>query len=149
MFKRSMVFLITSLSLSSFAYAQEKYTVSGEVIFPKKADIYMELRTQEEAEKDRTPSPPRFIILKLSYGHQKAKRALFEFVDVPKGTYCIRAFQDIYKNGKLDIIWGLGLPKPEEPNGFYKPAWPPDWNKMKFDVDKDVTGIRIELRLGP
>jgi hypothetical protein len=41
MFKKAMLFLASFLLASAFAYAQEKFTVSGEVTFQYDGDIYM------------------------------------------------------------------------------------------------------------
>jgi uncharacterized protein (DUF2141 family) len=144
------LFFVGFVLSSTLAFVEEPFTVSGEVAFPKGGDIYIELRTQTEQAKDDRPLPPRFLTIKLTPEQRKANRASFRFVSVPRGTYCIKAFQDTNKNGELDFLEiSMGLPKPTEPNGFYRPSWPVEWDNIKFEVDRDITGIKIELRLGP
>jgi hypothetical protein len=159
MLKKAIVFWVTFLVMSTFACEQEKsavsspdtvkpgalFTISGEVTFPKDADIYLFLKTQNEEEKgERIPSS-RIVVVKLTPGQKKGKRAPFKFVGVPKGSYCIRAFQDLNKNGKFDTS-GQHAAAAEEPFGLYKNAFPQSWNLIRFEVNKNITGIKIELR---
>ena len=67
---------------------------------------------------------------------------------MPAGDYLITCFQDLNKNGKLDFSkGGIGEHLPDEPWGYYRPpALPPGWDTSKFKVDKDITGIKIDLR---
>ncbi len=143
------VFWVTLSVLSRFAHAQQTFTVSGEVTFPRDGDIYIELRTQAEQAKDEKPLPPHLLTIKLTPEQRKANRASFKFVSVPRGNYCIKAFQDTNKNGELDFVEVSRLPAPIEPNGFYRPSWPVTWDNIKFEVDRDITEIKIEVRLGP
>ncbi|NIS61767.1 MAG: DUF2141 domain-containing protein [Proteobacteria bacterium] len=148
--RRLLDLFFVGIGLSStIAFAEEPFTVSGEVAFPKDGDIYIELRTQTEQAKDEKPLPPRLLTIKLTPEQRKANRASFKLVSVPRGTYCIKAFQDTNKNGELDFVEVSRLPAPIEPNGFYRPSWPIEWDNIKFEVDRDITGIKIELRLGP
>ena len=137
-------------AISTFAYGQEKFTVSGEVKFPKrKGEIHVWLKTQEELEKRDEPAPPaRNLMIKPSTQELQAKKVTFKFVDVPKGTYCIVCIQDLNKNGKLDYSGSsLGGRFPMEPVGYSGPSFlgPGQWSGIKFEVDKDISGIEIEL----
>jgi len=50
-----------------------------------------------------------------------AKREVsFRFENVPQGTYCIKAFQDVDGDRRLEI----GRFGPKEPSGFYRPSRP-------------------------
>ena len=134
-------------AISSFAYAQEKFTVSGEIIFhEEKGEIHVWLKTQEELEKRGEPaSAARSLMIKPSPQQLKAKKVTFKFVDVPKGSYCIFCIQDFNKNGKVDHSPETGFPI--EPYGYSGPAFfgPGQWGDIKFEVDKDISGIEIRL----
>ena len=149
MFKKAMLFLGVLLMASAFAYAEDKFTVSGEVTFPKrKGEIHVKLKTQGEYEIGKQVPEDRRIIIKLSAQQLKSKKASFEFVNVPAGDYLITCFQDLNKNGKLDFSkGGIGEDVHDEPWGSYRPpAWPSGWDTCKFKADKDIAGIKIDLR---
>ena len=148
----SLLFVGVLLS-SAIAFAQEVFTVSGEVIFPEsKGEIYVWLKTQEELKKGEEPaSPARSLMIKPSPQQLKAKRVNFRFVDVPKGIYCIVCMQDLNKNGKMDYTEGVWYKNiPTEPYGSSGPRlWERGtWNDIKFEVDKDISGIEIRLSRG-
>ena len=139
--------------ISSLAYAQEKFTVSGEIKFPEsKGEIYVWLKTQEEHKQQKEPeSPARSLMIKPSPQQLKAQKVTFRFADVPKGTYCIVCMQDLNKNGKMDHkegVWYKNIPA--EPYGSSGPStWERGmWNDIKFEVDKDMSGIEIRLSPG-
>ena len=147
MVKKAMLFLGILLIASTFAYAEDKFTISGELSFPKrKGEIHIKLMTQEEYEKGKQVPEDRRMIIKMSAQQLKSKKASFEFVNVQAGDYVTRCFQDLNKNGKLDFVEGGPHQRPDEPWGLYRPSWPPDWGRSKFKVDKNITGIKIELR---
>jgi uncharacterized protein (DUF2141 family) len=148
MFNKAMLFLGVLLMASAFAYAEDKFTVSGEVNFPKrKGEIHIRLMTQQAYEKGKQVPEDCRMIIKLSAQQLKSKKASFEFVNVPVGDYLITCFQDLNKNGKLDFSFsGFGRQLPDEPWGSYgPPGYPSGWDTCKFRVDKDITGIKIEL----
>ena len=137
-------------AISSSAYGQEKFTVSGEIEFSeKRGEIHVWLKTMEEFEKRGKPTlPARSLMIKPSPQQLKAKKVTFKFVDVPKGIYGIVCIQDLNKNGKLDYEDGArGTKPPIEPYGYSGPAFfgPAKWDDIKFEVDKDVSGIEIWL----
>ena len=144
MFKKAMFFLATLLVVSSFAYAEEKYSISGSVYFQYDEDIYMNLITRESfPNRLEALLPPFGIYIKLTPEQRKAKSAPFKFEGIPKGNYMIYSFQDLNKNEKLDRDTS-GLPV--EPFGIYKTTeFAVQWDRDKFLADKDITGIKIEM----
>ena len=145
MFKKAMLFLATLLVVSSFAYAEEKYSISGSVYFEEyDEDIYMNLVTRETFPNRLEPLPPPFgMYIKLTPEQRKAKKVPFKFEGIPKDNYFLVAFQDLNKNEKLDRS-PQGMPA--EPYGSYKTfeiAF--NWDRDKFLVDKDITGIKIKM----
>lgn len=137
---------VTTFLCSALAFAEETFTVSGEVKFPKrKGEIYVWLKTQEEFRKQEKPaSPARSLMIKPSPQQLKAKKVAFKFVDVPKGIYCIVCIQDLNNNGKIDFAKSRGL-VPLEPLGFSGTSFPVQWDGIKFLVDKDISAIKIRL----
>ena len=122
MLKKSILFSGVLLMASAFAYAEDKFTVSGEVTFPKRTgEIHVELKTQGEYEKGKQVPEDRRMIIKLSAQQLKSKKASFEFVNVAAGEYLISCFQDLNKNGKLDYSWRTRFLVREEPWGSYGP----------------------------
>jgi hypothetical protein len=144
MVKKAILFLGFLLMVSSFTYAEEKYSISGVVYFQNDSDIYMNLVTIETFPNRSEPLPPPFgMYIKLTPEQRKAKKFPFKFKKIPKGIYFIVAFQDLNKNKKLDREGGT---RPVEPYGTYKKfEFFPDWNQLKFIVDKDITGIKINI----
>ena len=135
--------------LVSVAYAGENYTISGEITFQYDADIYVGLHTAETFKNmDKiNPSPPYLQIIKMDPELNKAGRTSFKFVNIPKGTYGIVAFQETIKNEKFDIKMWFG--RSDEPFGCYR-ALPlevsiPHWDKIKFDLNENITGIEIQM----
>jgi uncharacterized protein (DUF2141 family) len=148
MFKRLITLFINLFLLSSFAYAEENYTISGDVTFQYDGDIYVCLCTKEEY-RDLTQhyklSRPQCKFIIMNADIKKAGKVSFRFDGIPKGTYGILAFQDINKNGKLDFSGKMY----DEPVGSYKELNPWqtyfDWRTIKFDLEKDLTGIKIHM----
>ena len=149
MFKKAMLFLAVLLMASAFAYAEEKFTVSGDVTFQYDGDIYICLLTMEEF---RDFSKPRHRlsespckVIHMNTALKKAGKVSFTFNNVPKGTYCVFTYQDVNMNGEVDRE---KIKMISEPWGSYKEAFIgllPTWEKMKFDLESDITGITIEM----
>jgi uncharacterized protein (DUF2141 family) len=136
-------------AFSTFAYAQEKYTVSGEVKFPKrKGVICTQLLTQDEYENHKTPPPERNLTIRPNPQELNAKRVTFSFIGVPKGAYIIYCHQDLNENGTLDFAEGVWTKNPTEPQGFSgRQFWGSGlWDDIKLEVDKDIIEIDIEMR---
>ena len=147
MLKKAMLFLVILFMVSAFVYAEEKFTVSGVVYFRHDSDIYMNLVTRESFQNRLQLLPPPFgMYIKLTPEQSKAKQVPFKFEGILKGNYFLVAFQDLNKNEKLDRDT-RGFPV--EPFGTYKIIEiAVQWDREKFLVDKDITGIEINLEEG-
>ncbi len=163
MVKKAMFFLGILLMVSSYAYGQEKFTVSGEIYFYEEGgEFHVWLKTQEERKRGEPVPPARSLLIKPNPQQLKAKNVPFKFVDVPKGIYCIYCIQDLNKNGKLDFVdkrYGSG--PPIEPYGYSRAGkalfgqaqlddikfkfGPAQWDDIKFKVDENISGIAIEM----
>jgi uncharacterized protein (DUF2141 family) len=148
MVKKALLFLAILFIVSTLSYAEEKCSISGQVTFSGHETVYISLHTLETFAnlKKSLPSPP--FSQKIIPNPEKIKtgRVSFIFSKVPKGTYCIVAFQDVDNNGKLTCdTWG----SIQEPICYYK-EWSGDWetaiwNNVKFEVVSDITGIIMKL----
>jgi uncharacterized protein (DUF2141 family) len=147
---KRIVFAFTfaiALSMISTVFAQDRCTVSGEVMYSGNSNIYVCLLNSTTfaaalGRQKELPTPEFVQIVKAN----ASGKASFAFKDVPKGEYVVRVFADENNNGKFDTdTWGYPL----ESVRSYKP--PADgihsnWSEQKFDADKDVTGIVVNLR---
>ena len=149
MFKKAMLFLASFLLASTFAYAEEKFTVSGEVTiqYDYDGDIYICLLTMEEFRvllipgHELSQSPCK--VIQMNTDLKKAGKVSFTFDNIPKGTYCVFTYQDVNMNGEVDRK-GYDF---NEPWGSYKETIHriPPWGEIKFDLEKDITGIKIKM----
>lgn len=134
-------------AVSTFAYGQQKFTVSGEINFHgEKGEFLVWLKTQEEHENREKPTPTeRSLSIKPSSQQLKTNKFTFKFIDVPKGSYCIHSHQDLNLNGKWDHSPETFAPV--EPYGYSGPTYfgSAQWDDIKFEVDKDISGIEIWL----
>jgi len=138
--------LAMALSAASLAFAQDKCTVSGEVVYSGDSNIYVCLlnSTTFAAALGREKELPPAGFVQIVKANASGK-ASFAFKDVSKGEYVVRVFADENNNGKFDTdTWGFPL----EPVSAYKPSKEghANWHEQKFDADKDVTGIVVKLR---
>jgi uncharacterized protein (DUF2141 family) len=138
--------LAMALSTASLAFAQDKCTVSGEVVYSGDPNIYVCLLNSTTfaaaVGRQKELPPPGFVQIVKTNASGKAS---FAFKDVSKGEYVVRVFADENNNGKFDTdTWGFPL----EPVSAYKPSKDghANWQNQKFEVDKDVTGIVVKLR---
>lgn len=125
--------------------AQEKmFNLKGEISFPKKGAIYIQLVTKEEFESNKDPQFQS--IIEVGPEDLKKGKTSFSFTNVPEGTYGIKCFQDLNGNKTLD----RGDFGPVEPWGMYRPSRPafraPTFEEIAFKVDKDIIDIEIELQ---
>ena len=148
MFKKALLFLISFFLVSAFAYAEEKFTVSGEVTFQYDGDIYICLLTSEEFKNFLTPqhklSESPCKVIHMNSDLKKAGKISFTFDNIPKGIYCVFTYQDVNMNGEVDYE----NYDPKEPWGSYKEVVTgtlPSWQKIKFDLERDIAGIKIEM----
>ena len=148
---RKLVPLSVGLAfLFNVALAEENYTLSGEVTFKKDGDIYICLLNMEGWRDFQYPrnelSQLKCQVIKMTADLKAAQKVSFKFDNVPKGTYCIVALQDVNNNGKADFEnYAIS-----EPRGSYRS---PEigsgagntWNNVKFDLEKDITDIKIKI----
>ena len=148
MFRKVMLFLATLTMVSTFAYAEEKFTISGEVTFQYDGNIYICLLTMEEFRDFYRPrhklSQSPCKVIQMNTDLKKAGKVSFTFDNIAKGTYCVSTYQDVNMNGEVDFA---GL-HPNEPWGSYKEeaiGTNPSWAMVKFDLERDIAGIKIEM----
>ncbi len=137
--------LAIALSAASLVFAQDKCTVSGEILYSGDSNLYVCLlnsTTFAAAVGPEKELPPRGFVQVVKAN--ASDKASFAFKDVPKGEYIVRVFADENNNGKFDTdTWGGSL----EPVSAYRLCKGyANWNDQKFEVAKDVTGIVIKLR---
>ena len=145
MLKKMAVIFVSLLIIPNIASSEETFSVSGEISIVDKGNIHVGIYTQEDWSnvRDKTPSPPYFQIINLTPEQIKTKKVPFEFQDIRKGTYLIRVYQDVNQNGKFDKKF---MGTPVEPHGYYRsPEIWVSWNDMKFEVDKDIADIEIQM----
>ena len=147
MFKKAMLFLASFLLASTFAYAEKQFTVSGEVTFQYDGNVYICLLTMEEFRDFNIPghelSQSPCKVIQMNTDLKKVGKISFTFDNIPKGTYCVFTYQDVNMNGKTDFEnYNLS-----EPWGSYKENIQsmPGWGVVKFDLEKDITGIKIAM----
>jgi uncharacterized protein (DUF2141 family) len=149
MSKTLMILLGIVFVISASAYAADNYSLSGQVTFSGQDDIYLCLYTIENFPQYKKTLPPEPFVRKIKPSPKQIEggRLPFTFSGVPKGTYCIIAFQDVDNNGRLTCnTWG-GI---EEAMCFYKESPSCEfsmtsWNDVKFELDKDISGIGMKL----
>lgn len=136
----------------------EGFKVAGEISFRKAGDVYLALVTKEQfdvdgdgakaqkGEKQEARPSPFAVVIAAGEEEQKSRKVSFAFLDVPAGTYGIKAFQDANGNGELD----MGTFGPKEPWGMYRPKHPmfrgPTFEEIKFEVKGDMTDISFGLK---
>ena len=110
--------------------------------------IYICLLTVEEFRDFNIPrhelSESPCKVIQMNTALKKAGKVSFTFDNIPKGTYCVFTYQDVNMNGEVDFE----NYEINEPWGSYKEAFigaSPTWGKVKFDLEKDITGITIEM----
>ena len=96
-----MSILAFVFSISTLAYGQELFTVSGEIIFFEEiGEFQVQLKTEYELENAVSTIPTsRNLLIKPNSNQLKAKKFSFKFIDVPAGTYSIYCLHDLNKNG--------------------------------------------------
>ena len=136
-----------SFSISTSAFGQDKYSVSGEIIFyEERGEFQVQLKTEYELENAVTTIPTsRNLLIKPNANQLKTKKFAFKFVDVPAGTYSIYCLHDLNNNGKMDRAPKTGIPT--EPYGYSGELFFGRiiWQNVSFKVDKNIRGIEIKL----
>lgn len=96
--------LITFCFLSTIVFADETYTISGDVIFKSQGDIYVCLVTKEGFKNFQVKgfelSAPYCKHIKTT--PNKNGQVSFTFENVLKGAYSIIAYQDFNGNQEVD-----------------------------------------------
>lgn len=140
--QKSVILLVLLLLASPISYAQDKFTVSGEVAFFEEGNVIIGLHTQDTYEARIQPSI--FQLIEPTDEQKKASKVQFKFEGVPAGTYAILAWLDVNRDGKLDRT-EAGWAK--EPVGVYRSSgaygWP--WHTVNFDLNENLSGIFILL----
>ena len=141
-----LVFFCAS-SVQREAKSGENWTISGDVTFQYDGDIYICLLTKKElhefVSRNHALSPSECKLIRMNADLKKTGKVSFKFESIPKGTYCIVTYQDANKNGIVDYE-GLHM---SESWGSYKENVHSNiiWDNVKFDLEKDITGIKIEM----
>jgi uncharacterized protein (DUF2141 family) len=138
------------VAISTAAYGQEQFSVSGELrLNEEKGQMFVWLLTQDEFESGIKPTTAaRCLTLKPSPQELKAKTVAFKFVDVPPGVYGIQCHQDVNMDGKQNFGDSKTASTPPlEPIAYSgKPAWGmPWWEDVSFEVNEDVSGIELKF----
>ena len=140
-----LIFVILLFVSPVSGFAEETFTVSGEVVYSGDLDVYVSLLDLEaftNHKKERPPAPFTQVF-KDSPERKKTGRIPFMFQEVPKNSYCIIVFKDKNKNEKMDYDgWNF----PQEPETSYKESLSFNWYNIKFQVDKDMTDILIPFQ---
>jgi uncharacterized protein (DUF2141 family) len=141
MIKRAMLISIVFFFAAPFSHAEDKFSVSGEVLYSGTESIFVCLHTEETLQNFTKALPPQAfvqVVKAISNG-----RANFKLDDIPEGFYVLVVFIDKNNNGKFDCdSWG----RPVEPFLMYKTfRIHLNWFDQRFKVDKDVTGIELEF----
>jgi len=132
------------LVLGNPAYGEEKYSVSGVLTFQEGEAVFVSLYTLDrfnDFKNKPLPPEPYTQVIELSPEQKKAGRAAFTFAGISKGTYGVIAFRESKKNLKRDRSQYF-----KEPVSIYKMiAFSGNWSDIKFEVNKDVSGIQIKF----
>ena len=138
-----MILFFLLLLASPISYAQDKFTISGEVGFFEEGNVFIYLYTQDKYEAGIRP--PIFQVIEPNDEQKQASKVQFKFESFPAGSYAIFAWLDVNRDGKLNQTeTGRAL----EPVGVYRPStiwlWP--WDTIKFDLNENLGGVFILLQ---
>jgi uncharacterized protein (DUF2141 family) len=142
--KKIMIFFIgLSVFMTCLVFAENKFTVSGDLICSTDANIYFCLYDQQTYPDWKKMLPP--VSLTQMVKADPLGKASFTFKDVPKGDYVMIVFVDENGNGKLDCdSWGFV----QEQMWTYKKnpvtGLTPGWHDLKFQVNENVSGILVK-----
>lgn len=138
------ILLFGLLQVPGLSAQERRFNVRGEISFPKKGAIFIQLVTKEEFESNKAS---QFVsIIEVGPEDLEKGKVSFSFANVPAGSYGITCFQDLNGNKILDrSTFG-----PVEPWGMYRPGRPafrgPTFEEIVFNVDKDIIDIELELK---
>jgi uncharacterized protein (DUF2141 family) len=140
----ALLALMLACRLAAFAEgAAGKYTVEGECIVSREGELFIYATGEGDFASPQKGSCE--AMLQVGPAEARAGKVCFSFC-LPAGRYGIRCFLDLNGNGRLD----RGLLGPTEPWGM---SWGnecrsgfPRFDDIAFVVDRDIKGIRIEVR---
>lgn len=144
---KTVVTVSIVLVFLGLAYGEETYTITGEVSFQYDGDIYVCICNLEEWTEILRPrhefSDSKCNFIAMNNELQKAGATPFKLEGITKGTYVIVGYQDNNKNGMVDYENYIL----NEPWQTYKESSTnqPMWNQIKFDLEKDLAGIKIQM----
>lgn len=143
--KEVCMMLVACLAvLPTLVWAEESFTVAGEIEFEKSGNIYLQIVTEDQFKNDKEGTAS--IIINVGAEEQQTGKVSFSLENVPAGTYAITSFQDV--DGDGDLTFGTFGPK--EPWGTYQHNRPkfsgPKFEKMAFEVKENLSGISIKLK---
>jgi uncharacterized protein (DUF2141 family) len=138
--------LAIALMTRSIGFAGEAagmHEVEGDCLVSQEGVLF--IYAADEKEFARPQAGVSEETLPVGEAEVKAGNVHFSFL-LPPGRYCIRCFLDLDGNGRLD----RGLFGPTEPwgmswRGRRSPGFP-RFDDVAFPVDRDVRGLRIEVR---
>ena len=140
------LFTIAFSVIWNTGHSDEHCSVSGEIAFYHEAPIYISLYSYENFSSFKNSLPPENFYQKIKPSPEqiKAGKLDFKFPSVPKGTYCIVAFQDLDGDGKMK---SAVLGYIDEPYSFYRDTnWDlPSWNQINFELTANLTGVNLKL----
>jgi hypothetical protein len=145
MFKKIAFILFLLLFASSFAFSEETFKISGQIHFQYAGDIHVCLLKMEDLRDFTRPhhelSQSPCKVIPMNGDLERAGKVSFTFDDVSQGTYCLLTYQDLNSNGEVDFV-NYAI---DEPWGSYKPFGNLIWQKIKFNLRKDMDGIQIDM----
>ncbi len=143
--KSLMLFVCAGMMIfSNSIFAQSNvFTIEGEVFFKETGDIRITLVNEDIF---KVPlAGVKKLVIKIDQNQIKKKKVSFKFEGIQPGIYGIRCFLDVNGNAKLD----KGIFGPKEPWGMSwqkgKPAKWPKFEHIAFEVNKNITDIKINI----
>ncbi len=138
--KRTLLSLCFALSTIIFIGQTANVTLQVKGIEEAKGIMAIALFDSEENYKGKD------TYLKAEEVKVTGKDFTYVFTDINPGTYAVKVYHDLDKNGKLNTNW-VGMPK--EPFGFSNDAkgkmGPPSFEDAAFEVKGDMN-IVINLK---
>jgi len=121
--------------------AEQKYSLSGTVIFDEGDRIFISLYDREEfRDFKRKPLPPEPFTLAIepSVQEKQAGKVPFKFENIPSGTYALLAFRDQNRTGS-------SLRPDRIASSYRMMNFSGRWDEVKFRLDRNITGVTIDF----
>ena len=137
----AMIAAVIGFALGTTTTRAATLVVKVEAVSPKGGNVRVALYDLQSYEgHEGSPIADRVV-------PAMAPETIVQFEELPAGTYAIKMFQDINRNGEFDMNW-IGLPA--EPFGFSNDARPlfdqPSFDRTKFTVGNGRRTITIHLQ---